>query len=311
MLSWLEYEIQEMSASDYLVLYGVMAAALAFLLYYSFIAFRRFRFIDATATSRIRSAAQGHVELKGLAEFIKNDTIKSPFSGSRCVWYHCTIDKKKESGKRTTWTSISDELSEHLFRLVDDTGDCIIDPDHAHVIPETDMTWYGPGTEYRSGAPAKKSLISFGMDKYRFRERLIRPATMLYAMGSFSTVYNNPSDAFISSEVEELVQQWKLQPQRYLREFDIDQNGKIQQGEWKAIRAAARRQILARERVQKNAHNLLSRPSEKKQPYIISAVGEEKLVARKKLKAYSSISAAFFLFSSLVFMFSIRAPLPI
>jgi hypothetical protein len=35
------------------------------------------------------------------------------------------------------------------------------------------------------------------------------------------------------------------------------------------------------------------------------------LVARKKLKAYSAVAAGFLIFSSLVVMFSIRAPLSV
>ncbi|UCB55228.1 MAG: hypothetical protein JSW45_01450 [Thiotrichales bacterium] len=311
MFSWLEYEILGMSRTDYLVLFWVLAVGLLILLYYGFFAFKRFRFMDATATSKIRSAAQGHVELKGLGEFMQNDVIVSPFSGDRCLWYHCTIDKKRRSGKRTTWTSISNETSSHLFRMVDETGECIIDPDHAQVIPETDQTWYGRSTEYRSQRPPKKTLISLGIGDYRFRERLIRPATPLYALGWFRTVHSEPSDEYVSRQVEELVRQWKLQPQRYLSDFDLDQNGKIQQGEWKAVRAAARKQVLAKIHSQKREHHVLSRPEDKRHPYIISALEEELLVTRKKLKAYASVTTAFLLFSALVFMSSVRPPLPV
>lgn len=311
MFSWLENEILGMPGIDYQVLYGILFAAFAFLLYYAFVAFRRYRIMNGTATSRIRSAAQGHVELKGLAEFMQNGIIQSPFSGNRCVWYHCTIDKRKRSGKRTTWTNISDECSNQLFRLVDDTGDCIIDPDHAHVIPETDLTWYGDHTESRNQSPAKNRIVSLNLGEYRFRERLIRPATPIYAMGWFKTIYSNVSDESIAEQAEDLVKQWKLQPHRYLSEFDIDQNGKIQQGEWNAIRAEARKQVLAKINQQQREYHLISRPDDKSHPYILSALDEDIVVSRKRLKAYASLTLAFLLFSTLVTLFSIRAPLPI
>ncbi|MDH3388122.1 MAG: E3 ubiquitin ligase family protein [Gammaproteobacteria bacterium] len=311
MFSWIEYEILDMSRTDYLVLYGIMVAALGFLLYYSYQAFRRFRFINGTATSRIRSAAQGHVELKGLGEWLPNDTIVSPFSQSRCVWYHCTIDKRKRSGKRSTWTNISDECSGHLFRLIDETGECIVDPDHAHVIPELDRTWYGYSPDYRNQPARPNSLLAFGFGNYRFRERLIRPATQLYALGWFRTVSNNPAAEFVAVQVEDLVRQWKMQPQRYLRDFDFDQNGKIQQGEWQAIRASARRQVLSSLNQQQQEHHLMSRPADKRQPFILSTRTEEDLVARKKLKAYVSVTAAFMVFSALVILSSLRAQLPL
>ncbi len=311
MFSWLENEIQGMPGIDYQVLYGILLAGLAFLIYYAFVAFRRYRIMSGTATSKVRSAAQGHVELKGLAEFMQNGVIQSPFSGNRCVWYHCTVDKRKRTGKRTTWTNISDECSSQLFRLVDDTGDCIIDPDHAHVIPETDLTWYGNQTETRNRVPAKKRIVSLNLGKYRFRERLIRPATTIYAMGWFKTIYSNVSEESIDEQVEDLVKQWKLQPHRYLSEFDIDQNGKIQQGEWKAVRAAARKQVLAKISQRQREYHVVSRPDDERHPYILSALDEDVIVARKRLKAYASLTLAFLLFSTLVTLFSIRAPLPI
>ncbi len=311
MYAWLESEVLAMSTGDYLALFAVLAAVCLFLLYYCFHAFRRFRFVDGTATSKIRSAAQGLVELKGLAEWLPGDTITSPFSNSRCVWYHCTIDKRKRQGKHTSWTNISDDCSDELFRLVDDTGHCIVAPDHAHVIPESDITWYGHSTDCRNRAPAKPALIRLGAGKYRFRERLIRPATTLYALGWFRTLRNNPSTESISKQVEDLVRQWKLQPQRYLADFDLDGNGKIQNEEWKAVRASARRQVLARINKENSEQHLLSRAEDKSTPYILSATPEEDLVARKKLKAYASVSTAFLIMIALILMFSLRPPFPV
>ena len=311
MFAWLKTEILGMSGSDYLVLSLVTLGALLYLLYLSYRAFRRFRFMHATATSKIRSAAQGLVELKGLAELMQGDMIVSPFSGSRCTWYHCTIEKKQRHGRRSSWTNISDECSHHLFRLVDDTGECFIDPDHAHVVPEVDHTWYGHGPEYRNRPPRTRRLLALGVGRYRFRERLIRPATQLYALGWFRTVYSDPSDELVATQTDELIRQWKLQPQRYLRDYDIDANGKIQGKEWDAIRLAARNQVLAKLRQQKNEHHVMSRPADSRQPYILSALPEETLLGRKRLNAYASVSAAFALFSVLVVMFSIRPPLPV
>ena len=311
MFARIEAEILGMSGNDYLVMTLILAGLLLFLSYVSFRAFRRYRYMYATATSKIRSAAQGLVELKGLGELMQNDVIVSPFSGRRCIWYHCTIDRKQRRGKRSSWTNLSDERSEHLFRLVDDTGECIVDPDHAHVIPETDTTWYGHGPEYRNRPPKTRRLVAFGFGRYRFRERLILPATQIYALGWFRTVYNNPSDELIAKQVDDLIRQWKLQPERYLRDFDRDGDGKIRGDEWKAIRSAARNEVLAQMRSQKNEHHVMSRPTDKRQPYIISTQPEEALLGRKRFSAYASVGGAFALFSALVVMFSIRPPLPV
>ena len=237
--------------------------------------------------------------------------ITSPFSNSRCIWYHCTIDKRQRSGKHTSWTNISDDCSGHLFRLVDDTGWCVVDPDHAHVIAESDITWYGHSTDSRSRAPKRSSLIKLGMGNYRFRERLIRPATELYAMGEFQSFQNSLSDEMIDKQVEDLVREWKLKPQQYLARFDLDGNGVIQKQEWKAIRSAARKQVLSALNKDDSEHHLLLRPTNHKQPFILSAVSEEELIASKKLGAYASVGAAFLLLISLAMLYAIRQPLPI
>ena len=296
---------------EYLVILGVLIAVFSYLVYYSFSVTKRYRFIDGTATSRIRSAAQGHVELKGLGEWMQNGEIHSPFSKRRCLWYHCTIDRKQSSGKRTTWTNISDERSSQMFHLVDETGDCIVDPDDARVIPELDTTWYGHSTEYRTRAPKKPARFNFSMGSYRFRERLLLPASTLYALGWFRTVHSNPSDEFIAKQVEDLVRTWKLQPGKYLREYDLDQNGKIEKREWKAIRAAARKQVLNRLNNEKQEHHVISCPANSRQPYILSARTEEDLVTFKKWKARFSITGALLAFTALVAMISIRTPFSI
>ena len=307
MFSWLESEILELPRMEYLVLLGVLVAGFAYLVYYSFSVIKRYHFMDGTPTSRIRSAAQGHVELKGLGEWMPNGGIYSPFSKRRCLWYHCTIEKKHRSGKCTTWTNISDERSSQMFRLVDDTGDCIVDPDDAHVIPELDTTWYGHSTEYRNRAPKKPTRFSLSIGSYRFRERLLLPASTLYALGWFRTVHNNPPDEFIAKQVEDLVKTWKLQPAKYLREYDLDQNGKIEKREWKVIRAAARKQVLNRLNNEKQEHHVISHHANSRQPYILSARTEEDLITLKKWKARFSIAGAFLIFTALVAMISIRA----
>jgi len=312
MFSWLESRILGLSASDYILTFMLLAGVMLFLVYYAYGAFQRYRFIDGTATSKIRSAAQGHVEIKGLGELMPEDTIVSPFSGSRCIWYHCTIDEKSSRRKRASWTNISDERSYHLFRVVDDTGECIIDPDDAWVVPETDLTWYGSSLDRCRYPPKTRRLIStLGFGNYRFRERLIRPASEVYALGWFRSIRDQASEESIFTQTDELVRQWKLQPERYLRKFDLDNNGKIQKDEWKAIRSAARGEVLARLRKQNRELHLMSRPPDRSQPFILSAQTEEVLVGSRKLAACAALGCAFAIFSILVIMYSIRPPLPV
>jgi len=56
MYSGFESEILAISRTDYLLLYLRMLAFFAYLVYYCYATIRRLRFIDGTATSKIRSA---------------------------------------------------------------------------------------------------------------------------------------------------------------------------------------------------------------------------------------------------------------
>lgn len=300
-------ELRQLSATEYLVFLGLLIAAIAFLFYISFKAFRRFRFIDGTATSRIRSAAQGLVELKGLAEFMPGDMQVSPFSERRCVWYRCTIEKHKKSGKNSHWVNVSDESSDGLFHLQDETGLCVINPDNAHVIPELDRSWYGSAMDARFQPPRQTQRVNFG-GKYRFREQLITPATEIYALGEFKSFHSNPSEESVNSRVEEKIRLWKLQPDRYLRAFDLDQNNKLDKQEWNIIRAQARKQVLSEIANEQQVQHLLRKPQNPREPYILSAVEEHKLISEKKFKAYFSLAGVLIIFSIFVWCLSIRTP---
>ncbi len=175
MFSWFETEILQLGDSEYSILLIFMVGISIYLLYRTHAAFRRYRFMSGTATSKIRSASQGYVELKGIGEFMPGDELISPFSGSRCLWYQCTVEQKQKSGKRVTWTNISSEISDNLFHLSDDTGECVIDPEDAHVVAELNRTWYGHRIEDRLRAAGSSSVLTgIAIGGYRFSEMLIR-----------------------------------------------------------------------------------------------------------------------------------------
>jgi len=311
MWQWLKTGLLELSSAEFRILLLLMAALIIYLLYRSYQTYRRFRFIDGTATSKIRSAPQGYVELKGLGEWMPGDQIHSPFSGKRCVWFHCIIDRRQHRGKRNSWVNISDQRSEHLFHLVDETGECVIDPDDAHVVPDIERSWVGFSLSDQTNPPASKvgflSMKSnIGFAGYRFREKLITTASQLYAIGHFQTHRSDPGDLSINSQVEDLLREWKLKPGKYLSKFDIDGNGQIQDEEWKAIYKEARRQVVSKNAKGIKPQNLMSKPAESQQPFILSATGEEQLVSRKKIMSLLSVLSAFLLFCAILTFITIR-----
>ena len=311
MREWLDTELNQLDKIEYILLFGVVSALCLYLLYRCYKDYQRFRYMDGTATSKIRSASQGYVELKGLGEWMPGDQIHSPFSGNRCLWYHCLIEKKQRSSKRTSWTNISNQLSESLFHLVDETGVCTIDPEQAHVVPEIARKWYGFGLDAQNNPPkSKKGWMTFslssGLGSYRFTEKLIRPASQIYALGNFETLRSTPDEAYIDQQVKDLLREWKLKPAKYLSEFDLDKNGKIEKKEWVIIRSAARREVMASLRQQNQPQNLMSKSAQKNQPFIISAVVEEDLLSKNKLVSKLSLITAFALFVALMTCLSFR-----
>ena len=311
MRQWLEAELHQLDRLEYGLLYAFFSALCLYLLYTSYQTYQRFRFIDGTATSKIRSASQGYVELKGLGEWMPGDQIFSPFSGNRCLWYHCLIEERQHHNKKKGWTNISDQTSDSLFHLVDETGVCSVDPEGAHVVPELERQWYGSGLDDQNNPPASRSRwmsisISTGMGRYRFTEKLIRPASQIYALGNFETLRSTPGEADVDKQVRELLREWKLKPGKYLGSFDINKNGKIEKEEMENIRRAARREVLSALNKQNQPQNLMSKSAEKSWPFIISAVSEAELVAKKKLVSAGSLIMAFALFSALLICYSIR-----
>ena len=125
-------------------------------------------------------------------------------------------------------------------------------------------------------------------------------------MGLFKTIQNNISNEAVTKRTEALVKHWKIQPERFLSKYDIDKNGVIQKQEWQLIRQAAKKQILAKIDKENQPIHLLSQPTQKGKPFILSTDDEEHLVFSKKFTAYLSIITAFLLFVAFLICIDIR-----
>ena len=121
------------TAHDFWLVAGIIAlisiAGFAGAFYY----FKRRRIIEDTPRSKIRSAAQGYVELGGHGDLMDGSAIVAPLTGKYCTWYSYNIEERRSSGKNAQWANIENGKCEELFLIVDDTGQCVIDPDGASV----------------------------------------------------------------------------------------------------------------------------------------------------------------------------------
>lgn len=250
----------------------------AALFVFGFMQLKRARLLEDTPTSRVRSAAQGYVELHGHARLLPGPEVKSPLSHERCCWWQYKIEQRRTehlSGKRRTeWVTIENGTSDELFLLDDGTGECVIDPVGATVVPSLSRSWRGSSSRPR-GFPKQSSWFAFG--EYRYTEQLLSYGAWLYALGQFQTQNAIRADDE-SRDVSELLAEWKRDRSALLHRFDANRDGQIDLQEWDVARRAAIEQIRAQhvEHAVQPDLNVLSRPPDRR-PFILSTKTEREL----------------------------------
>ena len=259
---------------------GAIAGAIC-----AFTMFRRARLIEDTPTSRIRSAAQGHVELEGIARLLPGEPIIAPLSKAECVWWEYAIKEKRGSGKHSKWVTIDSGTSQEMFELVDDTDRCIIDPEKAKVIPDVKLKWYGstawpqrvPGTNAKFGFG-----FTFGFGRYSYSEKRITAGKALYALGWFRTDGGAAQTFDSKAEIRDLLSEWKTDAAK-MREFDSDGDGQVDMAEWARAREAAAAVIRDKqtERVISPNLHVLCRPP-RRLKFLLSTIPQEQLIKRSR-----------------------------
>ncbi|NQY26272.1 MAG: hypothetical protein HRT92_03745 [Piscirickettsiaceae bacterium] len=246
--------------------------------------YRNARKIENIPTAKIRSAAQGYIEIIGQSLLMDGPKIISPLTGKPCVWYHYKIEEKVRtySSKRMSrshWKVIKEQTSEELFLLEDATGQCIIDPDHADVITTHKRIWH------------KR------LENRRFTEELLLENELLYAIGLFKSVANIEQKK-IKEHITELLKQWKRDPKQLLHKFDSNRDGNISQKEWDRVRKTAEWQVKQQQKQQKQQtkmeqlHVLMNSPHND-QAFILSNISEKKLIKKYKLKSLFALISFF------------------
>lgn len=242
------------------------------------------RLIEDTPTARIRSAAQGYVELEGRAVALPGEPIYAPLSGRPCVWYQYRIDRREAwfQGRRQRWVSLEQGESEAIFGLEDSTGRCVVDPEGARIHPAHELTWYGHERYPVHTPPGHSDFLG----PYRYRERRIEPGDPLYALGWFKTLKDDAGQGLME-ETRALLQRWKADHKALLQRFDLNRDGQIDASEWEIARKQAAREALRahlRQPPGENIH-LLCKPSSQGYPYILAAARQSDLVTRYRLRA--------------------------
>ncbi len=266
--------------------------------FFAFHYLHRKRLIEDTPTSKIRSAAQGYLELIGSGQLMDGQPIIAPLTGSHCTWYDFTIEQNASRDSDNNWKVIRKGISDELFLLRDDTGECVIDPEGASVFVSEKDVWYGNQvTPMRKPLHTRSKFNMFRVrtGNYRYTERRLEINEPLYAIGLFKTVGGSGAKLSLNDDVREVISEWKKDSEWLLKQFDTNNDGEIDMEEWQKVREAALKKVMANHEEQKNLPpvHLLARTHDKRRPFILSAFPQEHLT--RKLLWYSAFCFSIFL----------------
>lgn len=285
--------VRQAETDDFWLLAALALAACGFGLFRGFVALLRKRMVEDVPTSRIRSAAQGYVELEGRCELMDGPAIIAPLSGLHCAWYQYAIQERRGSGKNRRWVTLESGTSDDLFLLIDDTGECVIDPDGARVTPRHRQKWYGPNRDSRPRTTGSRWFLLGG--RFRFTESLLKPGEPLYALGLFETT-GGAGGSDPQTLLKSLLREWKADTQMLVERFDRNNDGEIGLAEWEAVRAAAWAEVVDQHTGLQNATpvHTLTDTHDARRPYLLSALPQSDLVRRlqRRLLGYFVLALA-------------------
>jgi hypothetical protein len=275
-----------------------LSVAVAF--YYSFKFLRHTRLIEDTPTSKVRSAHQGYVELEGTARPLDDTPVPSPLTQTGCVWWFYEIEKRVRRSKSDSWQTIDKKTSDAPFYLEDDTGRCVVNPAGAEVVTTVKQVWHG-GSAWPSGPPSGSRFFSLG--SYRYTERLILPASQVYALGLFQTRGVVMDGAGEKAALGEKLAEWKQDAAR-MKLLDVNKDGNVDVKEWEAARIVALNELRREyQSLASEGLHTLSKPAQGNQPYLLSAVLQKDLC--KRWRWYAGLCFAWFLAGGALFVWQL------
>lgn len=279
-------------STGYYVLVLVIATGLTLaLLYHMLTRLRRARWIEDTPTSRIRSAAQGLVELKGHLDPGGHTPLISPLAEVDCLWYRFRVEEYRRSGKSSQWRTVEQGCSERPFLLRDDTGSCWIVPQDAEVHPSRVRRWEGR-RRWPAGHALRTGILAGLIGKrYRYTEEWLEAGQVLYALGWFQSRGGGRENVDQRSVARQIIGQWKADYADLLARFDTDRNGELGMPEWEKVQAAADQQA-ARQLADRDKAPLvheLGKPPHRGLPFMLSDHHEVKLSRRLRRQSFLSL----------------------
>jgi hypothetical protein len=244
------------------------------------------RMLEDTPTSRIRSAAQGYVELVGRCGALPGVSNPAPLTQRPCVWWQYRVQRRAGStskgGQRSKWQPVASGRSEQPFLLDDGTAECIVQPTGAEVLTTETITWYGD-TPWPTEAPGRRS--AFGEPEYRYYEERIYEHEQVHVLGAFRT-HSGAGQPNRDTAVAALLSEWKQDQAELARRFDTDRDGRVSLEEWERAREEARQAVTQHhlEQPVQAALHVVGRP-DSGQLFLIAAYPERELARRYRRRA--------------------------
>lgn len=270
-----------MAAVDPGVLVGLGMAAAACLGggWWSLRRLAQARLLEDMPTSRIRSAAQGYVELYGVLQPGPGEPLAAPLTGKPCLWWRYRIEELQSNGKSRSWQVLESACSEGWLGFADGSGQCLINPVGAEVRPLHRQVWHGDQRHPRGAEDHGLffTLLDSGK-RYRYSEERLHAGEPLYALGEFRTTGGGRQGLDLAAAQGAVVREWKQDFQGLLARFDRDGDGALDEREWQLVRLAAQLEAEDRHRATSQApeQNHLRRPQEAL-PFLLSCRGEDEL----------------------------------
>lgn len=234
-------------------------------------AFRRARAVADTPTSKVASAAQGYVELRGVGRAFGGLPLLSPLTSLPCLWYRYIVERKTSENK---WVVEQRAESDASFILDDGSGQCVVDPDGAEMLVHKKDHWT--------------------RDDRRYTQWLLIERQPIYALGHFATRGSADLQLDADADVKALLAEWKREPARLLARFDRDGNGQIDLQEWEHARREAKREVAANHRELHSGAELhvLHAPADDRL-YLISDLDPDRLAAKYRFWSWAHLAIFF------------------
>lgn len=255
------------------------SAITLWLLHRTFSRLRRARWVEDTPTSRIRSAAQGLVELCGEVDAGGHEPLISPLGGEPCLWYRFRVEEYQRSGRNRQWRTVEQGQSDRPFVLRDDTGECWILPQGADIHPRLRRRWEGPHRWPLSRTAGTGMLATVLGRRYRYTEECLRQDDLLYALGWFQSRGGGGEPIDAERVARQIISSWKADYPDLLARFDRNRDGLLDTREWQQVRAAAASEAQRRARTAATAPvvHSLGKPPHRGLPFLLSDHHEEHL----------------------------------